>query len=129
MHFLLFNFLFSNGDAHLKNFSLLETVDGDYILSPAYDLLNTRIHVADTYFALKNGLYKDGSVKSPSKNDFINFGKVVGINEKRVHKVYHEIIDYKQKVQEMIERSFLSDSAKKAYLIHYNSRYNILTKN
>src|SRR6218665_1757735 len=32
----LFNFLFSNGDAHLKNFSLLETSAGDYVLSPAY---------------------------------------------------------------------------------------------
>ena len=35
---VLFNFLFSNGDAHLKNFSLLETSKGDYRLSPAYDL-------------------------------------------------------------------------------------------
>jgi len=33
---VIFNFLFSNGDAHLKNFSLLETIDGDYVLSPAY---------------------------------------------------------------------------------------------
>ncbi|MGB0982290.1 MAG: type II toxin-antitoxin system HipA family toxin, partial [Winogradskyella sp.] len=36
---LLFNYLFSNGDAHFKNFSLIETPLGDYKLSPAYDLL------------------------------------------------------------------------------------------
>jgi len=44
---VVFNFLFSNGDAHLKNFSLLESSKGDYFLSPAYDLINTRLHVDD----------------------------------------------------------------------------------
>lgn len=48
---VLFNFLFSNGDAHLKNFSLLETSKGDYKLSPAYDLINSRMHVDDSDFA------------------------------------------------------------------------------
>ena len=33
---VIFNFLFSNGDAHAKNFSLLETPSGDFILAPAY---------------------------------------------------------------------------------------------
>ncbi len=47
---LIFNYLYSNGDAHLKNFSLIETVKGDYVLSPAYDLINTRLHVEDTDF-------------------------------------------------------------------------------
>ncbi len=53
---LVFNYLFSNGDAHFKNFSLLETSMGDYLLSPAYDLLNSRIHVEDKDFALEVGL-------------------------------------------------------------------------
>jgi serine/threonine-protein kinase HipA len=53
---LVFNYLFSNGDAHFKNFSILETPMGDYRLSPAYDLLNSRIHVDDKDFALDDGL-------------------------------------------------------------------------
>jgi len=53
---LVFNYLFSNGDAHFKNFSLLETPMGDYRLSPAYDLLNSRIHIDDKDFALDDGL-------------------------------------------------------------------------
>ena len=56
---VVFNFLFSNGDAHLKNFSLLESNKGDYLLSPAYDLINTRLHVDDTDFALDKGLFAD----------------------------------------------------------------------
>lgn len=34
---IIFNFLICNGDAHLKNFSVLETESGDFRLSPAYD--------------------------------------------------------------------------------------------
>lgn len=56
---VLFNFLFSNGDAHLKNFSLLESSKGDYLLSPVYDLLNTKLHVDDSDFALDKGLFLD----------------------------------------------------------------------
>ena len=56
---ILFNYLFSNGDAHLKNFSLLETSSSDFILSPAYDLLDTRIHVSDNDFALHKGLFSE----------------------------------------------------------------------
>ncbi len=36
---VLLNFLLGNGDAHLKNFSLLETDDGSFRLSPAYDIV------------------------------------------------------------------------------------------
>jgi serine/threonine-protein kinase HipA len=57
---ILFNYIFSNGDAHLKNFSLLETINGDYLLSPAYDLICSRIHVNDPDLALKKGLFADG---------------------------------------------------------------------
>ena len=53
---IMFNYLFSNGDAHYKNFSLLQTPMGDYRLSPAYDLINSRIHIDDKDFALDDGL-------------------------------------------------------------------------
>ena len=34
---VVFNYLLSNGDAHLKNFSLLETTSGDYLLTQLAD--------------------------------------------------------------------------------------------
>ncbi len=125
---ILFNFLFSNGDAHLKNFSLLETPDGDYILSPAYDLLNTRLHVADTYFALKKGLFKNGSVKNPNRKDFLKFGETIGISEKRVAILFNAFVENKETVHTLIGKSFLSDKVKKGYSIHYNTRLNTLSK-
>ena len=42
---ICFNYIFSNGDAHLKNFSLQQTVQGDYLFTPAYDLLCTSMHL------------------------------------------------------------------------------------
>ena len=41
---VVFNYIYGNGDDHLKNFSLIRLGD-DYRLSPAYDLLNTSLHV------------------------------------------------------------------------------------
>ncbi|MFM7725067.1 MAG: type II toxin-antitoxin system HipA family toxin, partial [Flavobacteriales bacterium] len=65
---VLFNFIFSNGDAHLKNFSLLESSSGDYLLSPAYDLINSKIHVDDSDFALNKGLFADDYKSDKYKN-------------------------------------------------------------
>lgn len=40
---ILFCYLTGNADMHLKNFSLMENLLGEYAFSPAYDLLNTAI--------------------------------------------------------------------------------------
>jgi serine/threonine-protein kinase HipA len=44
---LLFNWWVANGDLHLKNLALLTTPDGHHRLSPAYDLINTRLALPD----------------------------------------------------------------------------------
>jgi serine/threonine-protein kinase HipA len=49
-----------NGDAHLKNFSLLSRPDGSVGLSPAYDLLCTRLVLPDDRLALPVGGKQDG---------------------------------------------------------------------
>ena len=119
---LIFNFLIGNGDAHLKNFSLLETSDGDMQLSPSYDLMNTKIHVNDSPIALN--LFSElertslprGQVYSYSINDFIELGQRFGIKEKLLKKIVSQFDDSEDKVTKMIQKSFLSDQAKKAYL-------------
>ncbi len=57
---ILFSYLFSNGDSHLKNFSLdRNQTYNDYLLSPFYDLLNKYLHVpGETEIAFE--LFKDG---------------------------------------------------------------------
>lgn len=130
---IVFNFLFSNGDAHLKNFSLLETSQGDYTLSPAYDLINTRLHVKDPELALKDGLFK-GDFLTPSfeangfmaYDDFWEFGLKIGLLQSRLGKVLNEFRTPKSEVGALTERSFLDHASKKLYLDSYQSRLKAL---
>ena len=130
---VIFNFLFSNGDAHLKNFSLLESVSGDYRLSPAYDLINTQLHVDDTDFALDKGLFED-NFKSvfykkkghPCKDDFVELGKRIGVKASRIEKIMQPFLEKPLMVETLTNASFLSDANKKAYLIFYNTKRNYL---
>ncbi|MBU0489270.1 MAG: HipA domain-containing protein [Bacteroidetes bacterium] len=130
---VLFNYLFCNGDAHLKNFSLLETPSGDHMLSPAYDLVNTRIHVDDTDFAFYHGLFSDG-YKSESfqkkshacGDDFSEFGKRIGVNETRIEKLMKPFMEKQTMVEMLTEKSFLKKPEKRAYLLLYSTRRNLL---
>jgi serine/threonine-protein kinase HipA len=125
---VVFNFLFSNGDAHVKNFSLLETSDGDFKLSPAYDLINTSIHVPDdTVFALRKGLFKEGEqVNGPkgviTNNTFIEFGKRIGLPEKTLRKEMDRFCASYDKAETLISNSFLSDELKTQYRVMYHTR-------
>ena len=79
---LLFNYLFSNGDAHIKNFSLLETPLGDYRLSPSYDLLNSRIHIDDKDFALDDGLLPKNLAQGKISQQFALLAEQAGVGKK-----------------------------------------------
>ena len=130
---VVFNYLFSNGDAHLKNFSVLETLNGDYVLSPAYDLINTRIHVDDTDFALEKGLFKDDFKSEIMKKtghagleDFHEFAGRTGISVKRRDKLLAPFLARQTKVETLIQKSFLNDQTKRAYLLNYQTKRNQL---
>ena len=130
---VLFNYLISNGDAHLKNFALMESSSGDYLLSPAYDLINTRIHVDDSDFALDKGLFTDGfESKAYQKTghttfaDFVEFGKRIGMNESRISKLSAPFLKTQPIIETLTRNSFLNEKSKRAYLLHYNTRLNRL---
>lgn len=130
---IVFNFLFSNGDAHLKNFSLLESSSGDYLLSPAYDLVNTKLHVDDTDFALGKGLfaddYKSEQYKKsghPSKSDFTEFAMRIGVAESRVEKLLNPFLEKQPFVETLVSHSFLTESNKRGYWLMYSTKRNHL---
>lgn len=130
---VVFNFLFSNGDAHLKNFSLLESPSGDYLLSPAYDLVNTKLHVDDTDFALDKGLFTDDYRSQqykksglPSKSDFTEFALRIGVTENRIQKLLNPFLEMQPLVETLISRSFLTKANKRGYLLMYKTRRNHL---
>ncbi|MBC8490936.1 MAG: HipA domain-containing protein [Candidatus Marinimicrobia bacterium] len=133
---VLFNFLISNGDAHLKNFALLESSTGDYLLSPSYDLINTRIHVDDSDFALDKGLFSDGFTSDTQKKsghvsfaDFMEFGRRIGMNESRIMKLSATFLEKQPLIEALTRNSFLNEKCKRAYLFHYNTKLNSLLRN
>jgi serine/threonine-protein kinase HipA len=125
---LLFNYLFSNGDAHLKNFSLLETSMGDYRLSPAYDLLNSRIHIEDKDFALDDGLLPRKLAQGKIKHQFAVLAENTGINEKIFNTIMALMLSRVESVEKMIHASFLSETTKRNYWQLYQGRLKQLMK-
>ncbi len=132
---VVFNYLFLNGDAHLKNFSLLESETGDYLLSPAYDLINTRLHVDDTDFALDKGLFEDNYQSETfkktfhrGKQDFEEFAKRIGVSENRIEKLLEPFLVKQKTVEILVNHSFLNTPNKRGYLMDYSSRRNLLIK-
>ncbi len=130
---IIFNFLMSNGDAHLKNFSVLETESGDFRLAPAYDLINTKLHVDDYIFALDKGLMKGeqseympmGYVRGTT---FVEFGRRLGLPEKTVRRELERFCASYPLLDKLINNSFLSDELKQRYAEMYCTRRNSFLK-
>lgn len=116
---IVFNFISLNDDAHLKNFSLLNR-SNEYRLSPAYDLINTSLHLpTPDIFALDKGLFKEGMDRSDThltgRKDFEEFGRRIGLPQRLVQRELDNFTEEKTLTQELIERSFLSEALKQQY--------------
>lgn len=125
---LIFNYLFSNGDAHFKNFSLLETPLGDYRLSPAYDLLNSHVHINDHDFALDDGLLPKNIAQGKLSCQFSVLAEKAGIAQK----VFAEMMELMLSQSEAVERftfsSFLDETTQPHYWQSYQARLKQLQK-
>ncbi|MDP3313759.1 type II toxin-antitoxin system HipA family toxin [Lutibacter sp.] len=125
---LLFNYLFSNGDAHFKNFSLVETPFGDFRLSPAYDLLNSRIHIDDSDFALEDGLLPRNLAQGKISQQFTILAGLAGLSDKQFTDLFNTITIRSKKVEELIAASFLNDRTKGNYWQSYLTRLKKMNK-
>jgi serine/threonine-protein kinase HipA len=126
---VVFNYLVNNGDAHVKNFSLIRSEQtGEYNLSPAYDLLNTRLHLPnESQTALE--LFKDGFGTESYKanafyayDDFVAFAQKLGLVESRYRRVLEEVITTQEAVFALIECSMLPEECKQLYKEHVDDR-------
>lgn len=108
----LFCFLTGNNDMHLKNFSMIESPSG-WILSPAYDLLNASILNPDDDEEL--ALTLGGKKKKLKREHFVQFGLALGLTEKQIEGAFKRLERFTPKIEEWIDRSFLSDSMINAY--------------
>ena len=132
---VLFNYVFANGDAHLKNFSLRQSVNGDYLLSPAYDLLNTSLHICDENFALEGGLFSREHYSEiyrhkgyPCKDDFWVFAQMLGVPLAHAQRVMKTFLANQPQAYELTERSFLQPKLKRMYIRSYEERLSRLRR-
>lgn len=122
-----FNYVFSNGDAHLKNFSLRQTEQGDYLMTPAYDLLATSIHLPnESRSALQ--MFDDFESDSFTANafyrrpDFIELANRYGMARERALRVLNSFVEKSDLAEELIRRSFLGEAAKLEYTRCFQDR-------
>ncbi len=125
---LIFNYLFSNGDAHCKNFSLIETSMGDFKLSPAYDLLNSRIHIEDRDFALEDGLLPKNMAQGTVLSQFRILSEKAGINEIVYADLLNTMLNKTDLVEKLTSSSFLDEKTQRNYFQSYQTRLNKLKK-
>lgn len=119
---VVFNYLFGNEDAHMKNFSLMNR-NGEYFLAPAYDLINTCIHIqSGSDLGLVGGLSPD---IEPSEEyartghlcrlDFKRFAERISLPKKRAAQVLDMFMTMPQAVYTLIDNSYLNDKMKRSY--------------
>jgi len=126
---ILFNYVFANGDAHLKNFSFYQGPRGDYILAPAYDLLNTLMHFPNELGSTALDLFKDGYLTPEfealgyyTEADFIRLGACFGVSERTVIEMIRQFALRQASVESMVSRSFMSELGKRRYLELFHDR-------
>lgn len=106
---LLFSFAVGNSDMHLKNFSLIETEEGSgqYILSPAYDLLPVNVIMPEDkeQFALS----MNGKKRNLRRKDFLIFADECGISRASAEKMMKIIVKKKNSFVTMCKESQLPD--------------------
>ena len=113
LELVYFSWLTGNNDMHLKNFSLY-SLAGEPVLTPAYDLLSAAISnpADDEELALN----VNGRKKHLKDSDFIAAFKTCGVPEivfDRIKKKYRALLP---KIEEEIQRSFLSEDLKASYI-------------
>ncbi|HRQ90215.1 MAG TPA: HipA domain-containing protein [Bacteroidia bacterium] len=118
---VVFNYAVGNGDAHFKNFSLVPTPLGDHVLSPAYDLVNTRLHLPQES-ALALDLFEDDfETESFRRNGFFrreDFRELAGsfrLKPDRAERILDGTHLLAEQTEPLIEASLLSAEARDRY--------------
>ena len=125
---ILFNYIFSNGDAHLKNFSLVRNDFGEMELSPSYDLMSTIIHTPGERDTALDLFEKDheseyyATYGHYGRTEFIEFAKRLGIVEVRYMRVINEFVENESSVYDFIQNSSLSNNSKGSFITSFKSR-------
>ncbi len=108
---ILFSWWTENGDMHLKNFSLITKSDDICCLSPAYDLVCTKLVIPDDHLAMPIG----GRDRKFTRRMWLDFAEYCQIPPKAANRLISEQIEALGSALTLILASFLSDLMKEQY--------------
>jgi serine/threonine-protein kinase HipA len=121
-HTTVFSFITGNADMHLKNFSLYYQDAGMVQLSPAYDLVATRLLIPAKDDPEELALALNGKRSKFKRNDFDVFAKTIGLNEKQADNAYERMSSHIPEILSLIDLSFVSDGKKNEFKELINER-------
>jgi serine/threonine-protein kinase HipA len=121
---VLFSYFTGNADMHLKNFSLLQDLQGQYTLAPAYDLVATAmVNPADKE---ELALTLNGKKSKLKYKDFLVAFQTSGLSQKVLDRMLENFSTCKREMKKMIEKSFLDDLYKEKYRNLLDQRFKLL---
>ena len=101
-----------NGDMHLKNFALLRGDDHRWRLSPAYDLLATRLLIADDPLALPLG----GRDRRLTRRHMLEYGAYCGLPPRAAERILREVTACEDDLVGLVASSPLPGDMRSAYV-------------
>ncbi len=116
---LLF-FVLGNGDAHLKNFSLLRKEEAGYSLSPAYDIVSSRLVIPEEREEMCLSL--QGKRNNISEKDFQGLSEQLGLNSQQLHNALERLRGLRSPIETMIEESLLEERSRNRFLEIFRER-------
>ncbi|MFA6813315.1 MAG: HipA domain-containing protein [Bacteroidaceae bacterium] len=110
---VVFCWITGNADMHLKNFSLYNRFDGEYVLTPAYDMLSTSLVMPEDTEEL--ALTLNGKKRKIKKNDFIAAMTKSNLNDKMMQNIFEKFLVMQQQWLDFIDISFIPTNMKEEY--------------
>lgn len=108
---LLFAWWTGNGDLHLKNLAILTTRGGEQRLSPAYDLVNTRLLLPDDALALPVG----GKQQGLTARTWREFAAYCRLPARAAQGLAAGFVEALPDACGLVERSFLAEDQRDGY--------------
>ena len=108
-----FCWLTGNSDMHLKNFSVYSVQKGIYTLTPAYDMLATKLVMPEDTEEL--ALTLNGKKKKIRRSDFQRAFASSGLDSKVGENIFAKFEKLVPLWLEFIDKSFLNEEMKKRY--------------
>jgi serine/threonine-protein kinase HipA len=84
-----FAYLTGNGDAHAKNFSIVQSLDDEWRVAPAYDIPSSYLYGDATMALPINGKLDEGIGRA----DFVAFGDAYGVRPRATERVLDDLVE------------------------------------